>query len=806
VTHPYDHRLPAGPATFKEAGDRQLGAWRPSDVVDCWASHRGVAPSFWIAGAPKLGKTSFLLRLEHLLLARRAAAGERAITVPLYVCCQAHSSLLSFYRGLLARADDLLRVGPDGMGAAGESVATTNDGDFLLRRSDSAALSDLDLGARLCGDLGRLLARFSAAWRPTARLALLVDHPETAQAHDPPWLGLLFAHLRSLLTAAPPDAQAGFCGRERLVVAIAGGRELAESDAEARLFDVLEEVALHPLDWNEVRSLVVGPAGNLLETERVKEIYRVTGGHPWLVQYVMEAFHRTCGGDPRVLETQFSSIVGPLFRLDPACTAVLRRWQELLPDQGVEILAHLALDGHRVSDRDLAQRTNLAPHVLAKRLGRMAELGVLFRFFAKFERYAITPIFWDWFLHVTGAKVFLEEILRLGRAAAAGRVNGIKAFQFLVSLEPEMVVADGVSSRFCRATSLAASISRLRHRTLSARDETDLVYVGDDLVRDFFQDQWSDVWRDYVRETPAPDARCVFRFDDEKLLDFPVELVRHGEDFLGLKLPVFKELVPREKGWLGRPAYHLAGGCLPAGQPLNVLLVAGSFEGERDFDGFRYCPLPLCDVEVAEIVNALGRIDPATGLVVGRIVVLTNSQIPLPAHVDRRPATVGELALALGERDPGFHVFHYSGHYVPHGKAAHGGLLFGATLPKPSPAGAAPGDPGLELFNLSQLDSCLGGTGLRLVFLNGCRTGVNTADPAAYYLGAAPTVLRHGVPVVIAMRWPVADGDGRLFGCRFYEELVRAGSPEVALWRARQRVHAETRPGTLWAAPVMLAR
>ncbi len=73
----------------------------------------------------------------------------------------------------------------------------------------------------------------------------------------------------------------------------------------------------------------------------------------------------------------------------------------------------------------------------------------------------------------------------------------------------------------------------------------------------------------------------------------------------------------------------------------------------------------------------------------------------------------------------------------------------------------------------------------RLVFLHLCNGG--TVDFTANYAGLAPQLIRTGIQAVIAMQYPITNGDAIAFSQAFYHSLVR-GDPvdhavQVGRWR-----------------------
>lgn len=127
------------------------------------------------------------------------------------------------------------------------------------------------------------------------------------------------------------------------------------------------------------------------------------------------------------------------------------------------------------------------------------------------------------------------------------------------------------------------------------------------------------------------------------------------------------------------------------------------------------------------------------------------------------------------------HVVHFMGHGV---FAERGGELF---------------------FEDGQVHQTLLGTflnyeSLRLVVLNACEGA--RASPSNLFSGVAQTLIRRGVPAVVAMQAEIEDRAAVAFSRHFYRFLAAGESVDVALAETRREMLAE-RHETAWGAPVL---
>lgn len=782
AVNPYSPARPASSRVFKGYAQLEPGHWTLQEIVECMVSSPVAPPSFWIQGERKLGKTSYLLRLQQLLIASSRRPGHLFTPIPLYLCCKGHSSLLSFYEGVfqcLGRLSETIGVLRE---ATSPTLAASLERGRLLKAGADPALTEHRLLEALIADLEQLRQPLG----DQVRFVLLVDHPEAAVEKG--WADALFGHLRLLITDDVARSPGGsWLSSDRMAVVVAGAETIHRSSFAARgLLAVVEEVALRSLKWREVRELVDEPIGRRAENELISRICWATGGHPWLLQYVLEELFDVLTGDDRQLDPHFDAILSR-FPVSRERSDVLAQWLSLVPQDEIDLLTHLSLAGEDggVGLRELSARTNLHPEALQPRLGQLQDLGIAYE--PNPGRYLLSGLFRKWFLRHTGGGVLMAEVERLRSEQAEALRRAVpEPFRILLSIEPNLIVADGLTTRLIKVGStLARSFFTAGRWAVRSRDLAALDDLANETLNNLLQpDQWLDLWGDYtdVALATGGEPSFVFRFDDARLLDFPIELVKVAGTFLGLRSPVCKQLLGQG------PSQLLANDRQLRDEPLDVLLVSSSVTGE--YKGRKYSPLPLADEEVVEIATRLASGE-AESLVVRRVVLLTNS--PGIQGIETHSATLETFEKALtGGFGGRFGLVHYSGHYLE-GEGKSGGFLLG-------------GDHELRLFTLARFEQSLGPE-QKLVTLNACRSASHD-EQGAYYLGAAHSALRGGASAVIAMRWPVADSDALLFSRCFYRALAgpARGRPEIALWHARKEMEADSDTGIAWAAPVMLTR
>ena len=150
--------------------------------------------------------------------------------------------------------------------------------------------------------------------------------------------------------------------------------------------------------------------------------------------------------------------------------------------------------------------------------------------------------------------------------------------------------------------------------------------------------------------------------------------------------------------------------------------------------------------------------------------------------------TLAELRRALMREQ--FHVLHYMGH-GSFTEQDGGSLLF------TDDAGHSKPVTGADLSVMIRDH-----TSLRLAVLNACDAG--RTDPGDPFGGTADTLVRHGVPAVIAMQFEVTDTAAIEFAPALYGALAAGRPVDSAVAEARKAIYAVS--ALEWATPVLHLR
>ena len=202
---------------------------------------------------------------------------------------------------------------------------------------------------------------------------------------------------------------------------------------------------------------------------------------------------------------------------------------------------------------------------------------------------------------------------------------------------------------------------------------------------------------------------------------------------------------------------------IPVTLPLRILVIRS--------EPTDYPPLDLA-AEWAKVAESLGELAEAGDL----------------AFTELAAPTLGELRRAL-TRDT-FHVLHYMGHGGFDSQRG-GVLLFTDRAGRGVPVTS--GDLGVMLHDH---------TSLRLAVLNACEAG--RTDPADPFAGVADTLVRRGIPAVVAMQFEVSDDAAVEFAPALYGALAAGRPVDAAVAEARKAMY--TVSPLEWATPVLYLR
>jgi hypothetical protein len=160
-------------------------------------------------------------------------------------------------------------------------------------------------------------------------------------------------------------------------------------------------------------------------------------------------------------------------------------------------------------------------------------------------------------------------------------------------------------------------------------------------------------------------------------------------------------------------------------------------------------------------------------------------------RVDFARPVVSELLEKLASAD--YHVMHYMGHGDFDVVTGRGALL----LEKE--------DGSADPVDGERLQVLLADEPLRLVFLNACKTGTTSArsgfDPFA---GIATSLIKAGVPAVVAMQFPISDRAAISFADTFYQRIAQGFPVDAAVAEGRKALWGGDQ--SEWATPVLFLR
>jgi tetratricopeptide (TPR) repeat protein len=235
--------------------------------------------------------------------------------------------------------------------------------------------------------------------------------------------------------------------------------------------------------------------------------------------------------------------------------------------------------------------------------------------------------------------------------------------------------------------------------------------------------------------------------DDPGIARIPWELLHDptADTFLALQVPLVRGIS------LAQPTRPMA-----TDAPVRILVVDSLPRGLPTLAG---------QVEAGGIREALAP-----------LIEAGNATVTTLSHVTR-----ATLQNALREAAEPIHVLHYIGH------AGHDPVTGSSTLLFED------GDGGVEEVEPVVLASLLSGSGVRLVFLNGCQTLQESAATTANTF--APALLRLGIPAVIGMQLTILDEPAIRFAREFYLALADGRSVETAVLDARRLVGSDWQRG-----------
>jgi len=215
-----------------------------------------IRSSFLVVGGPRMGKTSLLLELKRRLNCElnRSPLGFIPVYLDMASTLPQPTSLWPLIRRVREAISADMVAGPSAAGLSSELTALADTGQTLLE------------------ELVSLL------WQKNRRVILLLDNADTAFTRAG-WEGL-WPYLHSLYESSLGQAVA-------YVITARSRSELRRGSDSLAFLNLLYTVELHDLSEKETSMLAGTFAENRLPHDVIQELYLQSGGHPFLVQYLM---------------------------------------------------------------------------------------------------------------------------------------------------------------------------------------------------------------------------------------------------------------------------------------------------------------------------------------------------------------------------------------------------------------------------------------------------------------------------------------------------------------------------------------
>ena len=244
----------------------------------------GNGSSYALVGGRKMGKTSMLLEIERQINALPVEQNTSPKLVPIYL--------------------DLVSVQPQKPGDFFQPIIAQLNAKFPDIQNLRMETDDEANGInKVFDDFTTQIKRVVDKMRDI-RIVILADEVEFLLDHD--WAHALTGKLRNLISIHEL--------KQNVVITMTGVTNLYQELKEQKgspLANVMDKIILNVFDEEEARKLIDEPTNGLLPPKLRDEIVRETGGHPFLIQYIManldesptpEKLHRIIGSFPEKRE------------------------------------------------------------------------------------------------------------------------------------------------------------------------------------------------------------------------------------------------------------------------------------------------------------------------------------------------------------------------------------------------------------------------------------------------------------------------------------------------------------------------
>lgn len=159
-------------------------------------------------------------------------------------------------------------------------------------------------------------------------------------------------------------------------------------------------------------------------------------------------------------------------------------------------------------------------------------------------------------------------------------------------------------------------------------------------------------------------------------------------------------------------------------------------------------------------------------------------------------ATISKVRTEVSRRD--YDILHYAGHAAHHSQTPDDSYLLFRSDTEPDE---------YEKLRATELKILLEDSEARLVYLSSCYGQAASGESAFLdndFLGLGQAITKAGIPTVVGFCWPVSDRYAPEFALKFYDSLLKEGSPEVAMWRARRYLNGRYPNDSTWMSPILI--
>jgi predicted ATP-dependent endonuclease of OLD family len=326
--NPYNYHKPVGIKNF--IGRRPV----LDKIINSIYEH-----SWCIINGDRLGKTSLLKAIESILLENQS---EDIMQTPCFVdlmTCDT-KSVENVYARFLWNLHETLSKQESESGTSQIDLSETRLQDFIDSKHEAVSIITFE------GIIKDLEKRFESAYQQFM-LVILLDEPESIILYD--WSIKFFETLRALIYSG------SLSNTIRLVLAASDNAYL-NMRKTSPLIEVLEKEHLKLFDENDTRALIA--RGGTVSEDVFKEIQHQSGGHPFIIQYIL---HHLWQKNKQFEEARPEQIRDIAYQMINQRDADFRNWSEKIRHGGRKAYSMIANSKNGLDESSL--RAQLLDHV-----------------------------------------------------------------------------------------------------------------------------------------------------------------------------------------------------------------------------------------------------------------------------------------------------------------------------------------------------------------------------------------------------------------------------------------------------------